>query len=195
MKMGMSKNQLKRAEAEMKKTRLIFAKNASVIKQSKSLARKIASLSPPNMAVAIFSFFVMAASGVHKKGLRNMLESQYPTDVWKNVEPLLSEMEVFVEELEFPLETLVEQLVEEIEIETPQNLTVSILNESAKVGKAKPTVKEVKLQRFFSFLKIFEERLKNFGVVTDEEIAKFLEKMTSAVHKISIKGRKEVKKV
>ena len=71
----MSKGQLKRAEAEMKKTMLIFKKNASVIKQSKALARKVATLSPQNMAVAIFSFFVMAASGVHKKGLRNMLES------------------------------------------------------------------------------------------------------------------------
>jgi len=190
-----SKKQMAAVEREMQKTRLIFKKPEAVMKQVKALARKINSLSPQNMAVALLTFDVMTASGIHKKGLRGMLESQYPTDVWKSVDPLLDDMEVLVEELEFPLKTLVEQLVEQFEINSSERLTVAKLNESSKFGKAKPTVKEVKLQRFFSFLKIFEERLKNFGVVTDEEIAKFLEKMTSAVHKISIKDREVPKTV
>jgi|SaaInlStandDraft_3_1057020.scaffolds.fasta_scaffold29368_2 hypothetical protein len=189
-----SKKQMAAVEREMQKTRLIFKKPEAVMKQVKALARKINSLSPQNMAVALLTFDVMTASGIHKKGLRGMLESQCPTDVWNEIEPLIGEMELLVEWLESPLETLVEQLVEEFEIETPKKLTVAILNESAKVGKTKPTVKELKLQRFFSFLKIFEEKLASLNIVEDSEITKFLLSMTNAVHRVKIGNRVPIKK-
>ena len=191
-----SKSQMAAVEKEMKKTRLIFKKPKSVMKQVKALARKINSLSPSNMAVALLTFDVMTASGIHKKGLRNMLsENQYPSEVWKNVEPLLSDMEVLVEGLEYPMEVLVEELVEGFETyESNGRLTVAKLNESAKVGKVKPTMKDLKRQRFFSFLKIFEEKLASLNIVEDSEITRFLLAMTNAVHRVKIGNRVPIKK-
>jgi hypothetical protein len=210
--MPMSKNQLKRAEAEMQKTRLIFKKNTSVIKQSKALARKVASLSPQNMAVAIFSFFVMAASGVHKKGLRNMLESLYTkpkVDTILSVmnetqieecrkilrEDMGSEAESQMEEESDPLLEEMANLIVEFEpSDSTGRLTVKNLNESAKIGKAKLTVEDLKRQRFYKFLKIFEEKLASLNIVEDSEITKFLLSMTNAVHRVKFGNRVPMKK-
>ena len=222
--MGMSKNQLKQAEVEMAKTMIMFKKNASVIKQSKSLARKVASLSPQNMAVAIFSFFVMAASGVHKKGLRNMLESLY-TKPKIQIDSIVSAMdETQIEECrkilredmgseaELQMEWVVSKMEEEsdplleemanliVEFDSSDftgRLTVKILNEEAKIGKDKLSVEEVKrqrLQRFYKFLKLFEEKMSSLNVVEDGEITKFLLMMINAVHRVKIGNRVPIKK-
>ena len=55
-------------------------------------------------------------------------------------------------------------------------------------------VKELKLQRFFSFLKIFEEKLASLNIVEDSEITKFLLSMTNAVHRVKIGNRVPMKK-
>ncbi len=216
--MGMSKNQLKRAEAEMSKTMLMFKKNAAVIKQSKALARKVATLSPQNMAIAIFSFFVMAASGVHKKGLRNMLESQFTKP---KVDTILSAMdethieecrkilredmesepvtEPYLEEEWNPLlEEMANLIVEFDSSDSNGRLTLAKLISEAKIGKDKLSVEEVKKKkriRFFEFLKKFEEKLASLNIVEDAEITKFLFSMTNLVHRLKIGNRVPIKKV
>ena len=203
-------------EREMQKTRLIFKKNASVIKQSKALARKINSLSPPNMAVAIFSFFVMASSGVHKKGLRNMLESLEPKPTIQ-IDSIVGSMDthhieqcrnILIEDMESETEPLMEEesdpLLEEMAIQIEEmaflleevaasgKLKVRDLNNEVKNIKPKTlSVKEQKRLRFHQFMKAFEERLKSIGIEGDENLSKFLQKMIGAVHRVKIGKRRE----
>jgi hypothetical protein len=66
------------------------------------------------------------------------------------------------------------------------------LNESAK--QSVEEVKRQRLQRFYKFLKLFEEKLASLNIVTDEEITKFLLSMTNAVHKVKIGNRVPIKK-
>jgi hypothetical protein len=107
-------------------------------------------------------------------------------DILIEFEPILIEMQSFIDEFDLP---------------ESGRLTVSILNEeiqNIKGGKAasnkvvKETPKQKQAKRFWKFFTLFQNKLAEFSIVEDENIAKFLVTLTNMVRRIQIKGKAEV---
>jgi len=211
----------KKIEAKMRATNLMFQRFENVQKRIKGLAKRIYAMPPAQRATAIVTFNLMTG----KKDLRRFLESdlQLPPSECDELEPLLESImmdlqhaailmeddEVELHDLKIILECESEilsmmSLTEEFEFGSPQRLSVAVLNEELKravkgggkvASSDKGNTKQMQLKRFFSFYEIFNKKLTEFGIASDDErTAKFLVSLMNLVPRIQLKRNEEAMK-
>jgi hypothetical protein len=201
---------------EFKKSSLVLKKNKAGLKKSASAARFAASLSSEQMMASVLTYLatIIALGSKHKAAVKAMLEDTLP-DV--DVEPLIGSLNGLVHDLQSPLMEseydgefdslfwdLEPILLEMMEAES-QKLSVAQLNEEVQKLKTKKAVssdkstkelspKEQRLRRFYKFFTLFQNKMAEYQVQSDEKIAKFLTELINLVNRVRIsKSNEEVK--
>jgi hypothetical protein len=97
--MRKNNNSLEAAEAEMRKTSLVFKRSKVSQARAKSMVALTKSMSRDNLAVFILSLIINLGSQIHKKKLSKLLECSVHD---AEVDELLEELEPILEDIEYP---------------------------------------------------------------------------------------------